>query len=157
MVLILGSKHIQIMTEQAEWVYPEECCGLLLGVWVVEDDRRLVHEILPMVNQWTDGVLTLTEGGPSAVRLNKRNRYWVEPKDLMEAQRYGRDHGWIILGVYHSHPNHPAVPSERDRRLAWSEYSYPILSIVDGNLVDLQSWRLDPENQFQPEFILRES
>jgi proteasome lid subunit RPN8/RPN11 len=140
------------MIAHAETVYPEECCGLLLGVQAVEPDDRTVNEVQPLTNDWTEDVNPFADRD-RPTQTSKRNRYWVDPKALMEAQRYGRDRGWIILGVYHSHPDHPAVPSERDRQLAWSEYSYPILSIVDGKLAALHSWRLSDKGQFQEEVI----
>ena len=153
MVLALQLEQIEAMKQQAVSAYPEECCGLLLGMWDSQGDRRWVLELLPMKNAWTTNVQVLTECSSSSFLLDKRNRYWIDPKALMEAQRYGRDRGWIILGVYHSHPDYPAVPSERDRQLAWSDYSYPILSVVDGQVVDICSWRLGEDNQFYLEII----
>ena len=111
-----------------------------------------------MKNHWTIELTQLTEittGSPIA-NLGKHNRYWIAPKALMEAQRYGHEHDWIILGVYHSHPDHPAVPSERDRCLAWSEYSYPIVSVIKGQVVETRSWRLTKQRMFQPEEIIWE-
>ncbi len=106
-----------------------------------------------MENTWTVETQALTERDVSSATLNKQNRYWIDPRALMEAQRYGRDRGWIILGIYHSHPDHLAVPSERDRQLAWADYSYPILSVMDGQVADIQSWRLAEDHQFYGEAI----
>jgi proteasome lid subunit RPN8/RPN11 len=58
-----------------------------------------------------------------------------------------------IIGIYHSHPDHPAVPSESDRLLAWSAYSYIILSVQSNGVADYRSWTLDEEQQFQEEEI----
>jgi proteasome lid subunit RPN8/RPN11 len=58
-----------------------------------------------------------------------------------------------IIGIYHSHPNHPAVPSESDRLLAWSAYSYVILSVAAGGIADYRSWTLDEERQFYEEEV----
>lgn len=154
MVLTLQSDHIQGLIQQAEQTYPEECCGLLLGIWDAASDRRLVQEYLPMVNAWTAEVQAVMATEPGDAAVGKHNRYWIDPKALMEAQRYGRERGWIVLGIYHSHPDHPAVPSERDRRLAWSEYSYPILSVVKGRVVDVRSWRLDWQGHVHGEALL---
>jgi proteasome lid subunit RPN8/RPN11 len=71
----------------------------------------------------------------------------------MSVQRDGRERNLDIIGIYHSHIDHPAVPSECDRRLAWSSYSYVIVSVVHGKASDLKSWCLDDQHQFQPEPI----
>jgi proteasome lid subunit RPN8/RPN11 len=152
MSLIFHANHIQALVAQAETVYPEECCGLLLGVHDPEHDRRTVYDIRPLTNDWTEAVNPFADRD-RATPISKGNRYWVDPQALMIAQRDARDRGWIILGVYHSHPDHPAVPSERDRELAWSEYSYPILSVVDGTVAALRSWRLTEAGQFREEAI----
>ena len=153
MPLILPSNHIQTMIAHAETVYPEECCGLLLGIQHQKRDRRVAYEIHPMTNDWTENVNPFAEGD-RPTPPSKGNRYWVDPKALLEIQRYARDRGWIILGIYHSHPDHPAVPSERDRELAWSGYSYPIMTVFNGKVISLQNWRLAENGQFEAEQIL---
>jgi len=126
----------------------------MLGKNEPDRDRRQVYELLPLQNQWTETVNPFAEQDSSRSEpSSKRSRYWVDPKDLLAAQRYSRDRGWIILGVYHSHPDHPAVPSERDRQLAWAEYSYPIASVASGKVVTIQSWRLNQAGQFESELI----
>ncbi len=155
MPLILQPPQVKIMTTHAEKAYPEECCGLLLGVQDEDRDHRIVHEIQPMTNDWTEAVNPFADGD-SPQSVSKANRFWIDPKALMEAQRYGRDRGWIILSVYHSHPDHPSVPSERDRELAWSGYSYPILSVIEGKLASIQSWRLTDKEIFGEEAIVVE-
>lgn len=155
MPLILHPHHVQQMQDAARAAYPEECCGLLLGVWLRADDRRIVHQVQPLANAWEveiEAALASSQAG-SALPLNRRSRYWVDPKDLLEAQRTARDRGWVILGVYHSHPDHPAVPSECDRQLAWADYSYPILSVTADAIAEIQSWRLDDAQHFRPETI----
>ncbi len=124
---------------------------MLLGVIDPSGDRT-VYEVRPLHNQWTpdQGELMGRTGAPD---LDRRRRYWVDPKDLLTAQGQARDRGWVIVGIYHSHPDHPAVPSECDRTLAWNGYSYPILSVRQGRGDDFQSWRLDENQQFQPEPI----
>jgi proteasome lid subunit RPN8/RPN11 len=161
MTLILQPNQLAQIRTHAEDAYPEECCGLLLGTWNVEHDQRSVHAVLPKTNQWTIEVSSFTETDSeidsASSTVSKHSRYWIDPKDLMEAQRYGRDRGWVILGVYHSHPDAPAVPSERDRQLAWMEYSYPIVSVVDGDVAAVKSWRLGDEGHYQPEAIATEA
>ena len=153
MTLVLSTAQRQQITDQAQQAYPEECCGLLLGPMAVV--RRRVLAVMPLVNQWTADVAAITDPAVDSPPCDRtrQQRYWIDPQDLLRAERAARDRGWVILGVYHSHPDHPAVPSECDRALAWSAYSYPILAVEKGQVTDLQSWRLDEVHQFQPEPI----
>jgi proteasome lid subunit RPN8/RPN11 len=73
---------------------------------------------------------------------------------MLKAQKDARDRNLDIIGIYHSHPDHPAVPSEFDRAIAWQRYSYVIVSVQQGKTCDLQSWSLDDNCQFQSEEIL---
>ncbi len=81
----------------------------------------------------------------------KRRRYSIDPKDMLRVQKQARSQGLNIIGIYHSHPDHEAVPSECDRLLAWPDYVYTIVSVCNGKAVDIKSWTLDSEHQFQPE------
>jgi proteasome lid subunit RPN8/RPN11 len=58
------------------------------------------------------------------------------------------------LGIYHSHPKHPAIPSETDRLAAQPFFSYVIISVIDKDTIDLRSWLLNDERQFEEEKIL---
>lgn len=89
--------------------------------------------------------------GPSS--HGAHDRYWIDPADLLRIQKQARDQGLEILGIVHSHPDHPAIPSECDRRLAWPVYSYLIASVCGGQVIDLQSWRLNDAQRFEPEPI----
>jgi proteasome lid subunit RPN8/RPN11 len=72
---------------------------------------------------------------------------------MLQTQKEARNRNLNIIGIYHSHPNYPAIPSEWDRIYAWTEYSYVILSVQKGQAGELQSWTLDDKHQFQPEKI----
>ncbi|WP_204138563.1 M67 family metallopeptidase [Halomicronema sp. CCY15110] len=153
MTLILQPEQIQVMHTEAAQSYPEECCGLLLGVYDARQELARVTEVLPIKNTWTEAVNPFAEDDRSLPSPSKRNRFWIDPQILLHAQRDCRDRGWSIVGIYHSHPDHPAVPSERDRQLAWSGYSYPILSITAEGDVAMQSWRLNGHDHFEVETI----
>jgi proteasome lid subunit RPN8/RPN11 len=73
---------------------------------------------------------------------------------MLQAQKDARDRHLDIVGIFHSHPDHPAVPSEFDRAIAWQRYSYIIVSVQQGQACDLKSWSLDDDQQFQPEAII---
>ena len=69
----------------------------------------------------------------------------------MQAERYAADQDLDLLGVYHSHPNHPAIPSEHDRIAAQPFFSYVIVSVRDGIIDHTRSWRLNDASQFDEE------
>ncbi|WP_346292580.1 M67 family metallopeptidase [Sphaerothrix gracilis] len=155
MTLTLLPEQLDHIRHHAERTYPEECCGLLLGhVHLGETSRRQGVEVIPLENTWDAEVEAdlATVSHPSQA-LDRRRRYWIDPRDLLTAQRQARDRGLNIIGIYHSHPDHPAEPSECDRQLAWAEYSYVIVSVCQERSQDLQSWSLDDRHQFQPEAI----
>src|SRR5215469_13013957 len=109
-------------------IYPHECCGALLG-----RDRELetgahakpVREILglfPLINRRDD---------------SPRNRFSVTSEDVREAEKAASQQGLDVVGWYHSHPDHPARPSEFDRDHAWPWYSYIIVSVHNAAPQDL--------------------
>ncbi len=156
-MLYLTPDQRQEIMNYAEQTYNEECCGILLGEQYQEGDNihKYVRQVIPVQNQWQAAIATefneLTAPDPAS--LTKSRRYWIDPQDLLMAQRWARDLGWVMIGIYHSHPDHPATPSERDRSCAWSGYSYVIVSVVQGTAQDLRSWSLDDQHQFQTEAI----
>ncbi|MGH9346788.1 MAG: Mov34/MPN/PAD-1 family protein [Vicinamibacterales bacterium] len=113
--------------------YPHECCGALIGC-----DGR-VTEAFALPNT--------TEEGP-------RRRFLVRPSDYREAERRASALDAELLGFYHSHPDHPAAPSQYDLDHAWPIFSYVIVSVRDGAPADLTSWRLrDDRSAFDPETV----
>ena len=155
--LYFDPEHRQAIAQAAVAHYPSECCGLLVGRRVFVGDQSPAHEdhrqvvaVVVTENVWESGMLESRaqeeQGGHS-----DRDRYTIDPIDLLRVQKSAREQELEIIGIYHSHPDHPAVPSECDRTLAWPVYSYLIVSVVAGQVVDLQSWRLDDQHQFQSE------
>ena len=88
-----------------------------------------------------------------------RNRFSVTSDDVRDAEKVAREKGIDVIGWYHSHPDHPAAPSQYDRDHAWPWYSYIIVSVANGEPEDMTSWRLtDDRSQFLPEGVqVRES
>jgi proteasome lid subunit RPN8/RPN11 len=120
--------------------YPHECCGALLGS---DDDEREVHDIFPLVNRRDD---------------SPQNRFSITAEDFRTAERAASAAGLSVVGWYHSHPDHPALPSEYDREHAWPWYSYLILSVEQGEPKTMASWRLsDDRIRFVPERIVSEA
>jgi proteasome lid subunit RPN8/RPN11 len=146
---ISGHLAEKIRAHGAE-TYPHECCGALLGRdsnAVLESNRgasslnaaREILGLFPLVNRRDD---------------SPRNRFSVTPADVMAAEKAASAQGLEVVGWYHSHPDHPARPSEYDRDHAWPWYSYIIVSVQNGAPQDMTSWRLnDDRAQFSPEGI----
>jgi proteasome lid subunit RPN8/RPN11 len=104
--------------------YPAEACGLLLG----RQEGALVEvELLHPTRN-------LNTARPN-------DRYDLDPADQLAAEEAARARGLDVVGVWHSHPDHPARPSETDRAQAWENWSYVIVSIAAGVAHDLRSWR----------------
>ncbi len=112
----------------ARQTYPHECCGALIG----QDTEVL--EAYPLPNT--------TEEGP-------RRRFLVRPADYRLAEQRAAKRGLTLLGFYHSHPDHPARPSQYDLDHAWPSFAYLIVSVRDGQDRELTCWRLrDDRSQF---------
>jgi proteasome lid subunit RPN8/RPN11 len=111
--------------------YPYECCGALLGRENSSGGAAVVaREVLglfPLVNRRDD---------------SPRNRFAVTADDVREAEKAASAQGLEVIGWYHSHPDHPAKPSDFDRDHAWPWYSYIIVSVHTGVPQDMTSWRL---------------
>ncbi len=113
--------------------FPHECCGAMLG------RDGVVLEACALANT--------TEEGP-------RRRFLVRPDDYRGAERRAREAGLDLLGFYHSHPDHPARPSQYDLDHAWPSLSYVIVSVMAGEDKRLTSWRLNEDRSaFEEESI----
>jgi len=119
----------------ARSIFPDECCGFLYGT-ELPDGTRTISKILEVDN---------SKSG------DKRRRFEITGKDYMQAERFATENELILLGIYHSHPNHPAIPSEHDRVAAQPFFSYTIISVMQGNIDHIRSWRLNDASQFEEE------
>ena len=119
--------------------YPEEGCGFLLGT-VTDDGENRVTAIRRAVNRQSEW---------------RTRRYELTADDYREADGAAREQGLDVVGVYHSHPDHPARPSETDLEEAtFPGYTYVIVSVHDGTPKDLTAWTLAPDrSQFHREDI----
>jgi proteasome lid subunit RPN8/RPN11 len=102
--------------------YPDECCGALIGR---ESDR--VVEAFALSN---------TTSG------ERRRRFLIGPDEYRVSEARATELGASLLGFYHSHPDHPAVPSAFDLEHAWPNLSYVIVSVQAGRAEDVRSWKL---------------
>jgi proteasome lid subunit RPN8/RPN11 len=125
----------------------------LLGK-LTQDSKTLV-EVMATENAWS-AEASETFPAIDAIELDstQHSHYTIAPEVMLGAQRKARDRQLDIIGIYHSHPDHPAIPSEFDRVYAWHQYSYIIVSVQQGKAGVLKSWGLDDDHQFQPEEII---
>jgi proteasome lid subunit RPN8/RPN11 len=135
-MLVIEPKVKELMIADGLRTYPDECCGFIFGS--ESGEKRLITG-MQVVDNAKEG--------------DKRRRFEISPQDYFNAEQYAQDHGLLLLGVYHSHPNHPAIPSEHDRKSAQPYFSYVILSIREGSFDHLRSWTLNESEQFEEEKI----
>lgn len=134
------SDHLIAIRQHGEQVFPAECCGILIGQ--LQGDSKIVHELWQVTNTWDQGENPLADGESS------NRRFLIDPLDFKKAHDYAHQQKLGILGTYHSHPNHPAIPSEFDRNNAfpWG-FSCVIVSVHEGEAGDVKSWILDEQDQ----------
>ena len=151
MGLRIGQNEIDAIRQHGARDYPNECCGMLLGR--ADGDLKQALEAVPLRNLRTDPaeaqkLLPLESPG----RESERNRFLIDPREQIRVEREARARGVDVVGYYHSHPDHPARPSNYDRDHAWPWYSYVILSVAKGQPADLTSWVLaENRERFDPE------
>ena len=101
--------------------YPHECCGALIG---------------------ESGQVTATLGLPNTTEEGPRRRFLVRPADYRLAEQRARELGGTLLGFYHSHPDHPARPSQFDLDHAWPTFAYVIVAVAGRVAGDMTVWYL---------------
>jgi len=130
----------QIRQEGAA-AYPNECCGIMFGRDVAIDGvtRRVVETLQPVPNEFEAG--------------EQYHRFLITPQVMLKAERACTG-GLAVLGFYHSHPDHPARPSEYDREHGWPYYSYVIVAIAKREPKLMTCWVLDEQTeQFKEQTI----
>jgi len=125
-VLRFTLAQYQEIRRHGEELYPHECCGILLGT--ADGDVRSVSLVVRCANTRTD---------------SPQNRYNIDPRELVRAQREATERGLDIVGFYHSHPDHPARWSPTDFEEAhWIGCSYVITSVDKGQAATTNSFAL---------------
>jgi len=140
-VLILLHSQLNKIKKHAKATYPEECCGILIGI---SGKKAIVKRVLPTKNIF---------------KGDKKKGFEIDPLALAKADAEAEKKGWEIIGVYHSHPNCPGRPSKTDLKQAWPGISYFVISVINGNPGDYSSHRYNPEiKKFveEPVIVLRE-
>jgi proteasome lid subunit RPN8/RPN11 len=139
-VISLGPGERAALGREGERAYPNECCGVLLG-GIDDSGGKAVESLLPINNK----------GAPE----EQYHRFAITSEDYLAAEKEARRQNRDILGFYHSHPDHPAVPSAFDKDNALPFYSYVIVSVENGKAGVIRSWELTADRgEFKEEEIL---
>jgi proteasome lid subunit RPN8/RPN11 len=125
MRVIVPAEILEQMRRHGEETYPHECCGFMLGS--AEDGMQRIVEIRSQANERTE---------------SKENRFLITPEQFKAAETAARKARLQLVGIYHSHPDSPARPSEYDRDHAWPWFSYIIVSVKKGKADEAHAWQL---------------
>lgn len=137
--VLLGAGAGAAIRRLAEAAYPHEGCGVLIGSYAAGGEIA-VEEATSGRNLWIERM---------------RDRYDLDPADIAAAERQARAVGRDVVGFWHSHPDHPAQPSQFDTDRAWVDYAYLIVNTTSQGSGDLNGFRLEGEGQpFQPVAVL---
>jgi proteasome lid subunit RPN8/RPN11 len=126
--VVAGSALMAEIGRLAAEAYPNEGCGVLVGT--AGEGIIRIEAVLPGRNLRSD---------------RARDRYELDPADIVKAERVARAAGFDVVGFWHSHPDHPARPSAFDTERAWTDYLYVITSTTATGTVDLRAWQLTAE------------
>ena len=133
-MLVVPGRLVEQMNTHVEKAYPEEGAGFLIG------EAGEVKEILALSNSREDGA--------------RHNRFLFTPEDYLQAELKAQGLGLDLIGVFHSHPDCPNVPSEYDREWAQPFLSYIITRVDNGKAVNSRSWRLlEDRSRYEEEEI----
>jgi proteasome lid subunit RPN8/RPN11 len=162
-MLTLEPNAAAAIRAHAEEGYPLEICGFLVGHVRFDDaeDRREAVEAWPVRNTWEDDPQARAALLASFDRTDSERttdagawdehgaerRFLIAPKDVLAAMKRAVAAGMDLIGVYHTHPEHPAVPSEFDREAASPGWSYVILSVRNGEVAEFRSWVLSEDDE----------
>jgi len=116
---------LEKINSHARQAYPEECCGILLGR--IQDSQKVVMDVVEFENAQQD---------------NKERRYLITAEEYVHAEKVAQARGLEVLGFYHSHPDHPARPSQYDQENAWTWFSYLITRVEKGEPAESTCWVL---------------
>jgi len=121
---------VQAIRSAARSAYPYEGCGALIG-----PAPGTVSETIPLPNREAD---------------KPRVRFTVSPRDYLDVEAAADDRGLQLLGFWHSHPDHPARPSETDRRYAWEGLLTVVIAVAKGEPKEMTAWDVPgPEAPFR--------
>jgi proteasome lid subunit RPN8/RPN11 len=137
MTIDISRALLAAIKAHAAKAFPEETAGFLMGT---RDPERRVRALLPVEND--------------REQTARHNRYLIPALEFVRAEREAELQNYELLGIYHSHPNHPSMPSEFDREWAQPVFTYFITSVQDGEVRDTRAWVLHADRAgFEEETI----
>jgi proteasome lid subunit RPN8/RPN11 len=125
--LILSPEHLAQMEQHAAEAYPEECCGVLIG--------KPGHCVR----------IALVRAATNRAEDGRRDRYEIDPVEILHLAQLGEEHLCEIVGFYHSHPDHDPMPSATDMARAWPAYVYVIVGVTAHERANAKAWVYDDE------------
>jgi proteasome lid subunit RPN8/RPN11 len=138
MTLLISNELLQRIHAHGEAAYPEEGAGLMLGR--VVDGITRVEQLLEFTN--------------AREASARHNRYLLTAEDYLKGEMEAMRLDLEVIGVFHSHPDHPNRPSEFDREWAMPFLSYVITSVQSGVALESRSWLLSEDRaEFTEETI----
>ncbi|MGH3145492.1 MAG: M67 family metallopeptidase [Rubrobacter sp.] len=138
MPLKIGAGDVDNIHDHAKGAYPEECAGALVGI--DKGGTKVVVDVWRTENTHEE---------------ERSRRFLIEPLRIKEFEERAEAREMGLLGFYHSHPDHPAEPSDYDREHAWPGYSYVIASVSGESVEDMRSWTLrDDRSGYEEETIV---
>jgi proteasome lid subunit RPN8/RPN11 len=129
----IPSALLEEMKAHSRETYPDECCGFLIASAGDASAYEARH-------------IDALERARNAFDGEQRRRFVIRPEELRGLERRLEAAGRSVVGFYHSHPDHPARPSEFDREHAWPWYSYLILSVTAADVASVGAFELDPDS-----------
>jgi len=152
-LIFINSEILEAIKDEGERAYPNECCGVIMG--------RVVSGGMPPFGGGTDvevkDAISIEPIANSSENAEQYHRFLITPEDMLKAELKAREQKLDIIGFYHSHPDHPAAPSEYDKEHALPFYSYVIVSVLKGKAGNFTSWELsDDRENFNSDEIAKE-
>jgi len=127
-LLLIPTSVLELLEREAMEAYPQECCGVLLGrIPTAVEPRAEVREVVVARNSAT---------------ARRQERYFIDPKLVLRVHEEARRRRLDVLGYYHSHPDHGAIPGWFDLETAWPEVAYLILAVDERRVTGVRCWRL---------------
>ena len=129
-VVVVSGSHLREIQDHARETYPAECCGILVGRR--RDEPIWVTAVHPAVNRRAHAA---------------HDRYEIDSQEILRIDHAAADRGEEVVGFYHSHPDHPALPSPTDATQAWPAYIYLIAAVAAHEDGEVTAWTYDDQRQ----------